>query len=178
MAWAQRYEARGGFPQATAAGQKVAGLVLDIDATIVVCHSEKQRARPTWKRNFGYHSILAFLDNTNEALAGLLRPGNAGSNTAADHIVVLDRALAQIPDPHRYGTPILVRTDVWYPGPAPAGLTMLPTGRDNNIHQTSGPDDHDHNANEGPRLVRRCTVFGVDGPGLVAGLHGEAEATR
>lgn len=52
-----------------------------------------------------------WLDNTNEALAGLLRPGNAGANTAADHIAALDLALAQIPDAHRYGTPILVRAD-------------------------------------------------------------------
>ncbi len=51
------------------------------------------------------------LDNTGEFLAGLLRPGNAGANTAADHITVLDQALAQIPDAHRHGTPILVRAD-------------------------------------------------------------------
>jgi hypothetical protein len=51
------------------------------------------------------------LDNTKEALAGLLRPGNAGANTAADHVEVTDLALAQIPDSHRYGTPILVRAD-------------------------------------------------------------------
>ena len=40
-----------------------------------------------------------------------LRPGNAGSNTAADHIAVLDAALAQIPDRYRHGHPILVRAD-------------------------------------------------------------------
>jgi hypothetical protein len=85
--------------------------VLDIDASVVVCHSEKENATPTWKRSFGYHPIFCYLDNTREALAGLLRPGRAGSNTAADHIEVLDAALAQIPDAHRYGTPILVRCD-------------------------------------------------------------------
>ena len=52
-----------------------------------------------------------WLDNTNEALAGLLRPGNAGSNTAADHVEVIDAGLAQIPGEHRYGAPILVRAD-------------------------------------------------------------------
>src|SRR5207248_8656327 len=87
------------------------GLVVDIDATIVICHSEKEQAAPTWKKTFGYHPILAFLDNTNEALAGILRPGRAGSNTAVDHIAVLDQALMQIPDTHRHGVPILVRTD-------------------------------------------------------------------
>ena len=55
--------------------------------------------------------MLAWLDNTGEALAGVLRPGNAGANDAADHIAVIDDALAQIPDGHRYGTPILVRAD-------------------------------------------------------------------
>ena len=55
--------------------------------------------------------MLAFCDNTHEALAGILRPGNAGSNTAADHITLLDQALAQIPDEHRHGYPILVRAD-------------------------------------------------------------------
>jgi hypothetical protein len=54
---------------------------------------------------------LCFLDNTGEALSGMLREGRAGSNTTADHIAVLDQALAQIPDAHRYGTDVLVRTD-------------------------------------------------------------------
>jgi hypothetical protein len=85
--------------------------VVDIDATIVICHSEKEAATPTWKKTFGYHPILAFLDNSNEALAGILRPGRSGSNTAADHIAVLDQALTQIPDAHRHGVPLLVRTD-------------------------------------------------------------------
>jgi Transposase DDE domain group 1 len=87
------------------------GLVIDLDASIVVCHSEKEQAAPTFKKTFGYHPMLAFCDNTGEFLAAALRRGNAGSNTAADHIVVLDAALAQIPDAHRHGTPLLVRTD-------------------------------------------------------------------
>jgi hypothetical protein len=60
---------------------------------------------------FGYHPLLCFLDATGEALSGLLRAGNAGPNTAADHITVLDLALAQIPDAHRYGNDILIRCD-------------------------------------------------------------------
>lgn len=63
------------------------------------------------KKTFGYHPMLAFCDNTGEFLAAILRRGNAGSNTAADHISVLDAALAQIPDVYRHGTPILVRAD-------------------------------------------------------------------
>jgi Transposase DDE domain group 1 len=65
----------------------------------------------TFKHGFGYHPLLAWLDNTREALAGMLRPGNANANTAADHITVTDEALAQIPDEHRCGTPILIRAD-------------------------------------------------------------------
>jgi Transposase DDE domain group 1 len=111
VAWAQRTETRGGSPVSTAAGQPIPGLVLDMDASIVVCHSEKESAAATWKHSFGYHPLFCFLDATGEALAGLLRPGNAGSNTTTDHITVLDLALAQIPDQFRYGTPMLVRSD-------------------------------------------------------------------
>ncbi|GGV28598.1 hypothetical protein GCM10010260_81310 [Streptomyces filipinensis] len=72
---------------------------------------EKQQAAPTYKGGFGYHPLLCFLANTGEALSGRLRPGNAGANTASDHITVLDQALAQIPDAHRYGTDMLIRAD-------------------------------------------------------------------
>jgi hypothetical protein len=110
--WAQRAEVTGRpVPAATAAQVELPGLVIDVDATIVVAHSEKESAAPTFKHTFGYHPLLAFLDNSGEFLAGLLRPGNAGANTAADHIAVLDAALAQIPDTHRHGVPVLVRAD-------------------------------------------------------------------
>ncbi len=77
-------------------------LYIDIDATLVIDHSDnKQDAAPTWKKSFGHHPLLAFLDRPEiaggEALAGLLRRGNAGSNTAADHITVLGQALASLP---------------------------------------------------------------------------------
>ena len=112
VVWAQRAEVSGTpAPAAVAAGVALPGLVLDVDASIVVCHSEKEQAAATFKHSFGYHPILAFCDNSGEFLAGLLRPGNAGANTAADHITVLDAALAQIPDVHRHGVPILVRAD-------------------------------------------------------------------
>jgi Transposase DDE domain group 1 len=115
-AWAQRVDTHGAFPETTAAGQSVPGLVLDLDASIVICHSEKEAATPTWKRSFGYHPLFCFLDNTREALPGMLREGRAGSNTTADHVTVLDQALAQIPDPYRHGVPVLIRSD-------PAGCT-------------------------------------------------------
>jgi hypothetical protein len=112
VVWAQRAELSGvPFPPARAAGRDLPGLVIDLDASIVVCHSEKEHAAPTFKKTFGFHPMLAFCDNTGEFLAATLRRGNAGSNTAADHIEVLDAALAQLPDQHRHGTPILVRAD-------------------------------------------------------------------
>jgi hypothetical protein len=111
LAWAQLVETGRSLPASTVLGRALPGFVLDLDATIVLCHSEKEAAAPTWKHSFGYHPLLCFLDGSGEALAGLLRPGNAGSNTAADHITVLDRALEQIPDHLRHGSPILIRSD-------------------------------------------------------------------
>ena len=108
--WAQAGES-GRLTSSTVGGFTIPGFVLDIDATIVICHSEKECTAKTWKKTWGYHPLLCFLDATGEALAGLLRPGNAGSNTAADHITVLDLALAQIPDADRYGNDILIRCD-------------------------------------------------------------------
>ena len=110
-AWWLRAESGRGLPAASAGGRDWPGLVLDVDATVVEAHSEKEGAAAHFKGGFGFHPILVFLDNTNEALAGMLRPGNAGANTAADHIEVTDAALAQIPDEHRHGSPILVRAD-------------------------------------------------------------------
>lgn len=91
---------------AAGAGPDLSGeLVIDFDATITIAHSEKENAAATWKRTFGFHPLLAFLDRPEvaggEALAGLLRPGNAGSNTAADHITVLDQALSSLPEQAR-----------------------------------------------------------------------------
>jgi len=73
-------------------------LILDLDATLVTAHSEKERAAGTYKGGFGFHPLLCCEAGTGEALAGLLRPGNAGSNTAADHVTVLEAALAQLPE--------------------------------------------------------------------------------
>jgi hypothetical protein len=110
-AWLLRGEAGRSIPAVRCAGTVVPGLVIDLDATLVTCHSEKQGCAATFKHGYGYHPLLAWLDNTGEALAGMLRPGNANANTAADHITLTDEALAQIPDEHRQGTPILIRAD-------------------------------------------------------------------
>ncbi|MBT2430495.1 transposase [Streptomyces sp. ISL-112] len=111
IAWLQAVEQGEDIPAVRAAGRMLPGLVLDLDATLVACHSEKDQAAPTYKGSFGFHPLLCFLAITGEGLSGRLRPGNAGASTASDHITVLDQALAQIPDVHRHGTDILVRTD-------------------------------------------------------------------
>ena len=72
-------------------------VVLDVDATLVTAHSEKEQAAATFKGGFGFHPIGVWCDNTTELLAIRLRPGNAGSNHAEDHIDVLTRAIAQVP---------------------------------------------------------------------------------
>jgi hypothetical protein len=72
-------------------------VVVDMDATLITAASAKQGAAATYKRGFGFHPLGAWCANTGEALAMWLRPGNAGSNTASDHIGVLAAALAQIP---------------------------------------------------------------------------------
>jgi nucleotide-binding universal stress UspA family protein len=88
-------------------------VVMDLDATLIGAHSEKEHATPNFKRGFGFHPMLAFVDHglggSGEPLAALLRPGKANANDAADQIAVLDDALAQLPEPLR--SRVLVRGD-------------------------------------------------------------------
>jgi hypothetical protein len=105
-----------------AAGGAPASVTLDFDATLVDAHSEKQCAKPTYKRGFGFHPLGVWCEETTEFLAGMLRSGNAGANNAADHVKMLDAALAQLPAEWRAGHapgdhrdavlhPILARAD-------------------------------------------------------------------
>jgi hypothetical protein len=90
--------------------------MLDLDATLVNAYAEKIFAAPTYKHGYGFFPLVCYLDATGEALSGMLRPGNAGSNTAIDHITVVEGALAQLPvttkaaDPI-HGREILLRAD-------------------------------------------------------------------
>jgi hypothetical protein len=98
------------LPASKVAGTDLAEMVvLDVDATLVAAHSEKDQARATFKGGFGFHPIGVWCDNTTELLAVTLRPGNAGSNHAGDHIDVLRRAVDQIPAAHRRR--LLIRAD-------------------------------------------------------------------
>jgi Transposase DDE domain group 1 len=84
--------------------------MIDVDATPTSAYSAKEQAAGNFKHGFGHHPLLCYLDETGEALAGVLRPGNAGSNTAADHKQLLDLALAQL-DRKALAGEILVRGD-------------------------------------------------------------------
>ena len=86
-------------------------LTIDVDATLVTAHSEKEQAAGNYKGGYGFFPLLAYTDQTREALGGMLRPGNAGANTAADHLAVLDLALEQIPAQYVETLEILVRAD-------------------------------------------------------------------
>ena len=102
-----RAVARARVWELTGASERV---ILDLDATLVTAHSEKEQAAGTYKHGFGFHPLLCYEATTQEALAGLLRPGNAGANTAGDHITVLELALAQLPE-QAVGPGLLVRAD-------------------------------------------------------------------
>jgi Transposase DDE domain group 1 len=88
-------------------------VIVDIDATVVTSCSEKEQATPTWKKTYGFHPLTAFADHgadgAGEPLAIVLRPGNAGSNTAADHLEATRLARAQLPRHQRQQ--VLVRAD-------------------------------------------------------------------
>lgn len=93
------------------AGTRPETITLGIDATLLGAASEKEGAAGNYKGGFGFHPLLCYLDETGEPLAGLLRPGNAGANTAADHFEVLQLALEQLPASD-LDREILVRTDI------------------------------------------------------------------
>jgi len=97
QAWAAAAVRHGALPGIRVADKTLAGVTcIRLDASVVACHSGKEGAEPNFK-GFGLHPLLAYCDNTGEPLAGMLRPGSAGSNTAADHLAVLDAAIEALP---------------------------------------------------------------------------------
>jgi hypothetical protein len=96
-AWAQIAARHGALPGIRVADKVLAGVTcIRLDASVVGCHSDKEGAEPNFK-GFGLHPLLGYCDNTAEPLAGMLRRGSAGSNTAADHLTVLDAAITALP---------------------------------------------------------------------------------
>ncbi|MGW9028368.1 transposase, partial [Streptomyces sp. NPDC055722] len=100
----------GGFPWISVCGRELTGwYVLDLDATIVTCTSRKEGAAGTFKGSFGHMPLGAWVANTRECVAMLLRPGNAPPNDVADHKTVLAAALRQLPLP--LWSKLLIRID-------------------------------------------------------------------
>jgi hypothetical protein len=110
-------------------------LTIDLDATLITSHSDKEGATGNFKGGYGFHPMLAYADQTGEALAGELRPGNAGSNTAADQITVAEQAIQQIPVEQIEQIELLLRVDS-------AGATheLLNWCRDGRIRYSVGYD--------------------------------------
>jgi len=92
-------------------GVKPERVTIDLDATLITSHSDKDGAAGNFKGGFGFHPLLAYLDESDEALAGELRPGNAGANTAVDQVAVAEAAVEQIPQEHVEEIDILLRVD-------------------------------------------------------------------
>jgi Transposase DDE domain group 1 len=109
---AARAEARAAA-WAAGAGPAADEAIVDVDATLIRTRADKQDARPTYKRTYGHHPLLAMIAETGEVLTGMLRPGNAGANCAEDHVVVLEAAIAQLPIDWQAGH---------QPGDAPASV--------------------------------------------------------
>jgi hypothetical protein len=94
--------------RAWAAGAAPERVIVDFDATPIDVHSEKEHAAGHYKGGFGFNPLLVSCGR--EVLAGILRPGNAGANNAADHLKLLDLALEQLPQSALDGE-ILARSD-------------------------------------------------------------------
>jgi Transposase DDE domain group 1 len=116
-------------------GARPERIVLDLDATLIAAHSDKQEAAGNFKGGFGFHPMLCYLDESEEGLAGILRPGNVGANTAQDQIDCVDEALGQLPRAAVEEAELLLRTDS-------AGLTheLLDYLHDGNIRFSVGMD--------------------------------------
>ena len=96
--WAAMGDVRAQVWRRSSATTGTATVVVDIDSSLHEIHSEnKQDTAATYKGGFGFHPMYCFADATGETLAVRLRPGNAGANNIADHVAVLDSAIAQLP---------------------------------------------------------------------------------
>jgi len=110
-------------------------LTIDLDATLISSHSEKDGAAGTFKGGYGFALMLAYADETGEALAGELRAGNAGANNATDQIAVAEQAIGQIPAEQIETIEIVLRVDS-----AGASHELLDWCRDGGIEFSVGYD--------------------------------------
>jgi hypothetical protein len=100
-AWSQVTARHGQLPPVQVADRQLTGITcIRLDAAVVPAHSDKEQAEPNFK-GFGHHPVIAECDNIREPLAWMMRPGSAGSSTAADHLKLLDEAIAALPPAFR-----------------------------------------------------------------------------
>jgi hypothetical protein len=92
-------------------GARPERIIIDIDATLTTAYSPKEGAAGNFKGGFGHHPFCAYLDGSREALGAILRPGNAGSNTGADQVAIVELALGQLPQEVAESESILMRAD-------------------------------------------------------------------
>jgi Transposase DDE domain group 1 len=118
-------------------GARPERIVIDVDATLIGAHTEKEGAAVNFKGGFGFHPLLAYLDDSREALAAMLRPGNAPAHSAGDQIAVLEHALEQLPRDvvADLDTEIVLRTDA-----AGSALALCQAARDARIGYLVGFD--------------------------------------
>ena len=110
-------------------------LTIDVDATLIGSHSEKEGAAGNFKGGYGFHPMLAYADETSEALAGELRSGNAGANSAADQIMLAEQAIEQIPAEYIENIKLVLRVDT-----AGASHELLDWAREGRIEFSVGYD--------------------------------------
>ncbi|MBS4726879.1 transposase [Mycobacterium sp. SM1] len=100
--WSLIEERHGAIPPIATAYGDICGVIgIRIDATLINSYSDKQCAAGNFTGGFGFHPLTAWCANTGECLAIIARPGNAGSNTATDHIAIIDAAIAALPAKYR-----------------------------------------------------------------------------
>jgi Transposase DDE domain group 1 len=108
--WSLIEQRHGAIPPSRVADRDLGKtIVIRMDASLVIAHSDKELAAGTYKGSWGHHPLMAWCDNTGESLALVLRKGSAGSNTVSDHINVLEEAITQIPA--RYRRDLLITVD-------------------------------------------------------------------
>jgi hypothetical protein len=138
--WSLIEKRHGRIPPSRVADRDLgATIVIRMDASLVIAHSDKELAAGTYKGTWGHHPLMAWCDNTGESLALLLRKGNAGSNTTSDHITVLDEAITQIPAHYRRS--LLITVDGAGASKDLIGhITTLNTQRGRTVHYSIGWD--------------------------------------
>jgi hypothetical protein len=107
----------GGSGKLARASSAAAGrqLIVDIDGALAPLYSEMQTATALWKKTFGHHPLVAFVDRGQNGSANTaaapLRPVNADSNSAIGYVETAQLALDQLPNRLQQGRQTLIHTD-------------------------------------------------------------------